>query len=53
MKKNENNPVKVKKPKKGETQEEAMRGGRPFPVPPGGCPDGWRDNGGGNCVLDT
>jgi len=29
------------------------RGGRPFPVPPGGCPDGWYDNGGGNCVLDS
>lgn len=29
------------------------QGTRPFPVPPSGCPDGWRDNGGGNCVLDT
>lgn len=46
-------PKGEKKPKKETEQEEAMRCCRPFPVPPGGCPDGWRDNGGGNCVLDS
>jgi hypothetical protein len=33
--------------------EDAMRDGRPFPVPPSGCPDGWYDNGGGLCVVNS
>lgn len=41
--------TKVKKPK-GEVTPQTTR---PFPVPPSGCPEGWIDNGSGNCVLGS
>jgi len=46
-------PKGEKKPKKGESQEEAMSCCRPFPVPPSGCPEGWVDNGSGSCVINS
>lgn len=43
-------PKVVKKPKDGEA---TAQNGRPFPVPPSGCPDGYYDNGSGMCILDS
>lgn len=33
-------------------QEDAMSFGRPFPVPPSGCPEGYYESG-GQCILDS
>lgn len=30
----------------------AAQSGRPFPVPPSGCPEGWYESG-GMCKLDS
>jgi hypothetical protein len=44
---------KVKDVKKPKEEVDAQSCCRPFPVPPGGCPDGWVDNGSGICVLNS
>lgn len=43
----------TKKPKDKKPEVITAQNGRPFPVPPGGCPDGWADNGSGLCVLNS
>lgn len=45
-------PTKPKGEKKPKPVVTAQNG-RPFPVPPTGCPDGYYDNGSGLCILDS
>jgi hypothetical protein len=42
--------AEIEKLKKSKSEAQS---GRPFPVPPSGCPEGWTDNGGGMCVLNS
>lgn len=45
--------TKPKGEKKPEKPEVKAQNGRPYPVPPSGCGEGYYDNGSGLCVLDS